>query len=332
MPAIKSNELVDAILDAFQDSGTSGILLSSPSRHPRRFLIQTEMGGIEIWVFAWTLTHGGRPSLPNEYRIQMTTVSSPLLLNPKGYTVLLGYEPNLKMFAGFDLGRHQHFSTGSPSIQVDIASIHKALQDGLAFDKKGNNEIAVGIRPDQLVNYIANANELHRLGSSAAMYGLLTKASALEKIDERELMKLPKERRRIVSTVNRLSRIASFRQQVLTAYGNRCAVTRMQLRLIEAAHILPVGAEGSTDVVQNGIALSPTFHRAFDNGLIFLDENLKMRINPAKELQVVTLKLDGGLPELRGFLDKRIHLPPDKRQWPESNIIRKAINYRRIST
>lgn len=331
MPAIRPNDLVDAILDAFQESGTSGLLLSSPSRHPRKFLVQTETGNVEVWTYAWTLTHGGRPSLPDEYRIQMTTVASPLPLKPTGYTVLLGYEPNLKMFGGFDLRRHRTFTTGSPSVQIDIKCIHKAMQDGLAFDRKENNEIAVGIRPDQLVNYIANADELHRLGSSAAMYGLLTRASSLEEIPARELSHLPQERQRIVSTVNRLSRTASFRQQVLTAYVNRCAVTRMQLRLVDAAHILPVGAQGSTDEVRNGLALSPTYHRAFDNALIFLDENIVMRINPAKELQLVTLRLDGGLPDFKNYLGKKIHLPPDKRQWPEPGMIRRANTYRRIA-
>ena len=89
MPAVGTNVLVDAVLDAFQDSGASGLLLSAPSRHPRRFAVQTASGSVEVWVYAWTLTHGGRPNLPDEYRIQMTTVTSPLPLNPKGYTVLL---------------------------------------------------------------------------------------------------------------------------------------------------------------------------------------------------------------------------------------------------
>jgi hypothetical protein len=41
-------------------------------------------------------------------------------------------------------------------------------------------------------------------------------------------------RRRIVQTVSRLSRAANFRLQTLNAYGNRCAVTRAQLRLVDA--------------------------------------------------------------------------------------------------
>jgi putative restriction endonuclease len=293
--------------------------------------VQTESGNVEVWVYAWTLTHGGRPSLPDEYRIQMTTVASPLPLNPSGYTVLLGYEPNLKIFGGFDLRRHRTFTTGSPSVQIDIRCIHRAMQDGLAFNRKENNEIAVGIRSDQLVNHIPNADELHRLGSNATMYGLLTRASSHEKISPRELAHLPQERRRIVSTVNRLSLPASFRQQVLTAYANRCAVTRMQLRLVDAAYILPVGAEHSTDEVRNGVALSPTYHRAFDNALIFLDKDFVMRINPAKELQLATLRLDDGLPDFKSYLGRKIHLPPDRRQWPDPAMIRKANAYRRIA-
>ncbi len=331
MPAIDAPTLVNAILDAFQDSGASGILVSSLRQHPRRFIVETQTGGIEVWIYAWTLTHGGRPSLPDEYRIQMTTVSSPLPLNPKGYTLLLGYEPNLKMFAGFDLTRHCTFTTGSPSVQIDIKCIHKALEDGLAFDRKTNQEIAVAIRPDHMLNYMANAEELHRLGKNAAMYNLLSKASASEKILEGEIARLTPRRQKILSTLTRWARSASFRQQVLYAYNNRCSVTRMQLRLVDAAHILPVQAEETTDDVRNGIALSPTYHRAFDGGLIYLDEDYLMKINNERQLQLLTLNLGGGIEDFKHYLSKRIYLPPDKRQWPDIIMIRKANRYRRIS-
>jgi len=330
MPAVDPARLVSTILDAFQDSGASGILISSLHQHPRRFIVETETGGIEIWVYAWTLTHGGRPSLPDEYRIQMTTVSSPLPLNPKGFTLLLGYEPNTRMFAGFDLARHRTFTTGSPSVQIDIKCIHRGLKDGLAFDRKNNQEIAVAIRPDQMLNYVANAEDLHRFGKNAAMYSLLSKASALEIIGKEETAKLTPERRRILATVNRWARSACFREQVLCAYGNRCCITRMQLRLVDSAHILPVQVEETTDEVRNGIALSPTYHRAFDGGLIYLDNEYVMRINPERELQLVTLKLDGGIEDFKRNIDKQIHLPPDKRQWPDISMIRKANKYRRI--
>jgi len=74
-------------------------------------------------------------------------------------------------------------------------------------------------------------------------------------------------------TVVRESQVASRTAlAVRNAFMPRCAVTRIQLRLVEAAHILPVGAPGSIDHVCNGLALSPTFHRAFDDALIYLDK------------------------------------------------------------
>jgi putative restriction endonuclease len=182
-----------------------------------------------------------------------------------------------------------------------------------------------------MLNYMANAEDLHRLGRNAAMYTLLSKASALEGIAKKEVTKLTSERQRILSTVNRWARSACFRQQVLTAYANRCSITRMQLRLVDAAHILPVEADETTDDVRNGIALSPTYHRAFDGGLIYLNDDYVMRINPERELQLVTLNLDGGIDDFRRYLSKRISLPPDKRQWPDISMIRKANKYRRIS-
>jgi putative restriction endonuclease len=322
--------MVDALIAAFEDSQTPAIFIPRTAQHPRRFIVQTPVGNASVWIYIWTLTPGGRPALPDEYRIQMTTVGSPLEMNPAGYTTLMGYEPSLKVFAGFDLERHKTFTTGSPSVQVDIGCLHRALQDGLGFGPKENNEIAVGIRPDQLTNYISNARDLHRLGSRATMYELLTMATSLQAIPQNVMDELPSPRRRVLQTMSKLSRDGAFRQKVLTAYGHRCAVTRMQLRLVEAAHILPVGAENSTDDVRNGLALSPTFHRAFDNGLIFLDENYVMRLNSQKELQLVTLNRDAGLPAFRQILDRRIHLPADERQWPVPAIIRQANRCRRI--
>ncbi len=245
--------------------------------------------------------------------------------------MLVGYEPNLQMFAGFDLKRHSTFTTGSPSIQIDIRAVQQALQDGLAFTRKGNDEIAVGIRPDQFMGYSLNAATLHRSGKDAATFDLLSRASSLEIIPPQETQALSAERQRVLKTVSRLSRLANFRQAVLQAYGFRCAVTRAQLKLVDAAHILPVGAPGSVDDVRNGIALSPTYHRAFDNGLVFLDEDCRMCINAEKEAALGAARLNGGMDSFKARLG-RIHLPADRRQWPNSNFIAKANRFRQIAT
>lgn len=330
MPATQPEVLVEAILEALQESGHSAVLISGIRQHPRKFLITTQdRGELYLFVFAWTLTHGGRTRLPDEYRIQMTSVDSPLRIPPEGPTILIGYEPNLKMFAGFDLTRHSTFTTGSPSVQIDIGAVRKALDDGIAFDRKSNDEIAIGIRPDQLLNYALNANHLHKYGKEPATLRLLAKASSLQNIPSADLEGLSETRQRIVQTVSRLSRAANFRFQVLNAYGNRCAVTRAQLRLVDAAHILPVGAPGSADHIRNGLALSPTLHRAYDAALIYLTESLEMKVNPKREAEIRGLRLDTGLEEFKKLLGK-IHLPADRHQWPHASFISKANRYRLI--
>jgi putative restriction endonuclease len=331
MPRLPAPLLNQSIIDALEESSATAVLLSPASKNPRRFVVQAGQNVFELWVYIWTLTHGGGTARPkHEYRIQLTGVTPPLELNPVGPTILIGYEPNSRCFAGFDLTRHKRFSVNSPSIQIPITALHTALQHGFSFATKGNNEIAVGFRPDQLLAYALNAELLHTYGAEAKTVDLLTRAAALEPIRAEDLQKIAKDRQRVVATVSRLSRDSDFRRKVIIAYDRRCAVTRMQLRLIDAAHILPVGAKGSSDEVYNGICLSPTYHRAFDRSLIYLDENLHMRINPAQERELARLGLDGGIADFKSYLDKRIHLPADRRQWPQADLIRAANKFRRI--
>ena len=141
---------------------------------------------------------------------------------------------------------------------------------------------------------------------------------------------LPKERQRIIATVSRLSRDSDFRRKVIIAYDRRCAVTGLQLKLVDAAHIVPVGADGSSDDVTNGLCLSPTYHRAYDRGLIVLNERYEMRINRRKERELARLGLGGGLAEFKAPLGHQILLPADRRQWPSPDCIRTANAFRQV--
>lgn len=74
-----------------------------------------------------------------------------------------------------------------------------------------------------------------------------------------------------------------FRRSVLANFDNKCCVTGIaEPRLLNASHILPWGM----DVVNrhnpaNGLSLSATFDRAFDQGLIAFDETKKLLLAPA---------------------------------------------------
>ena len=134
MPQLDPSSLVAALIAAFDENNAVAHLVSIASRNPRRLIVQSESNTIEVWAYIWTLTHGGGAARPkDEFRIQITGVRPPLDLNPRGPTLLLGYEPNLGCFAGFDVNKHQTFSTRSPSIQIPITTLHDALQHGLSL-------------------------------------------------------------------------------------------------------------------------------------------------------------------------------------------------------
>lgn len=95
--------------------------------------------------------------------------------------------------------------------------------------------------------------------------------------------------RRLVSS---LERDAKFRTTVMSAYTFRCAVSGFGIgalpqgratSLLDAAHIRPVADRGS-DHVSNGLAMTPTLHRLFDQGLFTISER-------GSDLEVVTSPL-----------------------------------------
>lgn len=92
------------------------------------------------------------------------------------------------------------------------------------------------------------------------------------------------ERDRVNYLSSRIVRDRAFRQIVLRAYDQRCAITGLKLingggrAEVEAAHIRPVEASGP-DNINNGIALSGTVHWMFDRGLISLADDLKILVS-----------------------------------------------------
>ena len=86
------------------------------------------------------------------------------------------------------------------------------------------------------------------------------------------------ERPIVEQVIARPFRDAAFAAAVKTAYRETCAVTGLRIingggrAEVQAAHIRPV-AEGGSDSVRNGIALSGTVHWMFDRGLISFDDD-----------------------------------------------------------
>jgi len=81
----------------------------------------------------------------------------------------------------------------------------------------------------------------------------------------------------------RFLRDVGFKREVLRNYNNTCCIsglridTTVNISMLDACHIIPF-AESHDDTISNGLALTPTLHRAFDRGLIALDDNYQILV------------------------------------------------------
>lgn len=117
-------------------------------------------------------------------------------------------------------------------------------------------------------------------------------------------------------TSRRRSRDPSFRQDVLAAYGHRCAVCGFDLSLnsapigLEAAHIQWHQYEGP-DKVENGVAMCALHHKMFDRGVIHINKDMKL---------IVAHDVKGSPPHttrLSNRSGRRIHTPSQAANEPD---------------
>lgn len=208
-----------------------------------------------------------------------------------------------------------------------MEALDSARENGLGFYESTTGKISVGVRPDYFLFYVFNAFELHREGEY--IVNELQTIVEGHQLDEEEQQQLSEARHRVLRELRQYVRDASFHKDVCEAYGYRCAVTGTQLNLIDAAHILPVAA-GGPDEVSNGICLSPTMHRAFDSGLIYLDENHVMRLNQEKREEFEDRDIAGGFEQMEKQIGDQIHLPDDEEDWPDPKFIQQSNHHRQI--
>lgn len=152
-----------------------------------------------------------------------------------------------------------------------------------------------------------------------------TIVDALERGAEYEINEEPDAPRRqyITSTVQRRLHQRTFRERVLKAYHEQCALCRLRHReLLDAGHIIPDTDPRSEPEVSNGLALCKIHHAAFDGEFLGIrpdDYRIEIR-------QDVLDEHDGPMLQhgLQGMHGKQIHLPSSRRHQPS----RDALSYR----
>jgi putative restriction endonuclease len=118
---------------------------------------------------------------------------------------------------------------------------------------------------------------------------------------------LTARRQYVTAVVRQRLHQRGFRQRVIRAYQERCAICRLRHdELLEAAHILPDGHPLGEPVIPNGLALCKLHHAAFDRYIIGVTPDLEVTVR----LDVLE-EIDGPMLRhgLQGFQGSRIHVP-----------------------
>ncbi len=202
--------------------------------------------------------------------------------------------------------------------------MEQAHINGFAPSDKGNGEIAVAFSPEYFIEYITHVTAFHSFGESRPDFDMLEAVVANQLVNDQDLERVSVQRRTALRTIRQSLRDHSFTNRVLTAYSNRCAFCDIQLKLIEAAHILPVSYEGSTDETSNGIALCALHHKAYDKALITFNQRYQIIHNESKMTHLRQIGHDGGMDRFIRDLKPLINVPPAGRDRPYINYIADA--------
>jgi len=106
-----------------------------------------------------------------------------------------------------------------------------------------------------------------------------------------------------------------FKRKIPQIYNNTCCISGMKIdatinvSMIDACHIVPF-SESYNDTITNGIALCPNLHRAFDRGLIGINDDYTVIVSNK------FVESNAAIYQLKIFDGKRIMLPSFEKYFP----------------
>lgn len=139
-----------------------------------------------------------------------------------------------------------------------------------------------------------------------------------------EAAPLPAEEARrsyITATVRQRVHQRSFRERVLQAYREQCALCRLRHEeLLDAAHIIPDSEPEGEPVITNGIALCKLHHAAFDRQFLGIRPDYVIEVR-----QDILEESDGPmlLHGLKGVHQTKLYLPKAAEHRPDPVLLEK---------
>jgi putative restriction endonuclease len=191
----------------------------------------------------------------------------------------------------------------------NFASLDPTLQQkGLEGASKLDREVWGAFQSELAENVVASEEALRTLFNAGADEEI--EVSGQQGILKRRELRTPEVTETVASRVQRRGQ-AFFRDLVLNNYGEKCAVSAIDLRdLLVASHIVPWSSNPSERLnVANGICLSRLHDAAFDRGLITFDDDLRLRLSSRLTTAISTQTMLAK--NFSDFEGRPLHIPDD---------------------
>lgn len=207
-----------------------------------------------------------------------------------------------------------HLKTSMRSFTaLNVAVDYVSIEDDLFILMKDN--VSNNVLKFFLLNEYFPNTKTNFINNTAGQQQLFDEIQ--EKILNEDAIEYRKEIKTLIQKGNQeeiFIRGSIFKREIPKIYNNTCCISGMRIdatiniSMVDACHIVPF-SECYNDTVTNGIALCPNLHRAFDRGLIAIDDNYRVIVsNLFKEVSSEY--------SIVGFRDKQIVLPKMKDYLP----------------
>lgn len=242
---------------------------------PGRMRLRLPSGGLaELAIYVGPVGPSGRNRDEVERRFQNPGSNRPIRPVPNARTMLVGVWEGAEnpVLAVMEASRRVGRGTRQ-SFFLPLEMLQSASMLGFAEAENTTGEFLVALRPELFSAFVESREK--QVDLPAATVKLLARTAGL-------FDGIPGAKERVRMETSALLRDRRFRKLVLAAYGHRCCVCDLGLGILEAAHILPVGASGSTDDIENGMCLCANHHRVFDRHRMWIEpETLRLVLHPS---------------------------------------------------
>ncbi|AVT30030.1 hypothetical protein C6361_11585 [Plantactinospora sp. BC1] len=148
----------------------------------------------------------------------------------------------------------------------------RTLRWRVTEDRRGLKAALVS-RLSPRFNHQLRSDLSHQAGQSGGS------AAALDVPESPDIVELAEGRRRRQAEVTVRQGQPDFRRRLFQAYDGRCAISGCDVEAaLQAAHISPYDGP-ATNTVNNGLLLRADLHNLFDRGLLWIDDDLRVRLS-----------------------------------------------------